>query len=70
MAAVRQGIKHVIFIIRENRTYDQILGDLGQGDGDPQLTEFGAKDHTQTRTPLAKQIRHARPIHGHGRGQL
>ena len=28
MAAVRQGIKHVIFIIKENRTYDQILGDL------------------------------------------
>ncbi len=42
MAAVRQGIKHVIFIIKENRTYDQILGDLGIGNGDPALAEFGA----------------------------
>ena len=41
MAAVRQGIKHVIFIIKENRTYDQILGDLEIGNGDPHLTEFG-----------------------------
>src|SRR6185503_10620336 len=30
-------IQHVIYIIRENRTYDQILGDLGRGDGDPSL---------------------------------
>ena len=41
MAAVRQGVKHVIFIIKENRTYDQILGDLEIGNGDPDLTEFG-----------------------------
>ncbi|MFZ0336821.1 MAG: hypothetical protein WAL45_02230, partial [Terracidiphilus sp.] len=42
MAAVRQGVKHVIFILKENRTYDQILGDLTNGsDGDPALTEFG-----------------------------
>ncbi len=42
MAAVRQGVKHVIFILKENRTYDQILGDLPNGsDGDPALTEFG-----------------------------
>ena len=42
MAAVRQGVKHVIFIIKENRTYDQVLGDLEIGNGDPDLTEFGA----------------------------
>jgi DNA-binding beta-propeller fold protein YncE len=41
MAAVRQGVKHVIFIIKENRTYDQILGDLEIGNGDPDLAEFG-----------------------------
>ncbi len=41
MAAVRQGVKHVIFIIKENRTYDQILGDLEIGNGDPSLAEFG-----------------------------
>ncbi len=41
MAAVRQGIQHVIFILKENRTYDQILGDLPIGNGDPRLTLFG-----------------------------
>jgi hypothetical protein len=42
MAAVRRGVKHVIFIIKENRTYDQVLGDLANGsNGDPRLTEFG-----------------------------
>lgn len=34
-------IRHVLYIIRENRTYDQVLGDLGIGDGDPALTLFG-----------------------------
>ena len=41
MEAVRNGTRHVIFIIRENRTYDQVLGDLEIGNGDPDLTEFG-----------------------------
>ena len=41
MAAVRQGVQHVIFILKENRTYDQVLGDLPIGNGDPALTEFG-----------------------------
>lgn len=45
MAQVRQGVQHVIFILKENRTYDQILGDLpsvnGVPDGDSSLTEFG-----------------------------
>ncbi len=41
MEAVRKGVKHVIFIIKENRTYDQILGDLEIGNGDPDLAEFG-----------------------------
>ncbi len=40
MATLRQNIKHVIYIVKENRTYDQILGDLGKGNGDPRLTEF------------------------------
>ena len=35
-------IKHVIYIIKENRTYDQILGDLKVGNGDPSLTMYGA----------------------------
>ncbi len=34
-------IKHVFYVIRENRTYDQILGDLEKGNGDPGLCLFG-----------------------------
>ena len=33
--------KHVLYIIKENRTYDQVLGDMKQGDGDPELCSFG-----------------------------
>lgn len=36
-------IKHCIYIIRENRTYDQVLGDLPQGNGDPTLCIFGER---------------------------
>jgi len=36
-------IHHVIYIIKENRTYDQVLGDLKAGDGDPSLTLYGAE---------------------------
>ncbi len=36
-------IKHVFYIVRENRTYDQVLGDDSRGDGDPQLTLFGKR---------------------------
>jgi YVTN family beta-propeller protein len=48
MTAVHNAIQHVIFILKENRTYDQILGDLTDangkpiGNGSPLLTEFGA----------------------------
>jgi YVTN family beta-propeller protein len=41
MAALRKKIKHIVYIIKENRTYDQVLGDLPVGNGDPSLTEFG-----------------------------
>jgi hypothetical protein len=34
-------INHVVFIVRENRTYDQVLGDLGRGAGDSSLTIYG-----------------------------
>ncbi|MGH9761282.1 MAG: bifunctional YncE family protein/alkaline phosphatase family protein, partial [Blastocatellia bacterium] len=33
--------RHVVYIIKENRTYDQVLGDLKEGDGDPDLVFFG-----------------------------
>jgi len=47
MAAVRSGIRHVIYILKENRTYDQVLGDLVDkngipiGDQDPSLVQWG-----------------------------
>lgn len=33
--------KHVLYIIKENRTYDQVLGDMAEGDGAPELCAFG-----------------------------
>ena len=44
-------IKHVFLIIRENRTYDQVLGDVAAGNGDPKLAVFGGKD-----TPNAHRL--------------
>jgi DNA-binding beta-propeller fold protein YncE/phospholipase C len=35
-------IQHVIYVIKENRTYDQVLGDMKQGNGDASLTLFGS----------------------------
>jgi DNA-binding beta-propeller fold protein YncE len=48
-------IHHVIYIIKENRTYDQVLGDLKPGDGDPALTMYGA-DVTPNEHKLALQF--------------
>jgi len=44
MAELHRKVHHVIYIIKENRTYDQILGDLEVGNGDPSLTMFGDAD--------------------------
>ena len=48
-------IHHVIYIIKENRTYDQIFGDLGVGDGDSSLTMYG-EDITPNQHKLARQF--------------
>jgi len=48
-------IHHVIYIIKENRTYDQVFGDLEAGDGDPSLTMFG-EDITPNQHKLARQF--------------
>jgi YVTN family beta-propeller protein len=41
MGFLRHRIKHVIYVVKENRTFDQILGDLGNGaNGDPTLAQF------------------------------
>lgn len=55
MQALRQRIHHVIYIIKENRTYDQILGDLPKGNGDPSLVEFG-RDITPNHHALATRF--------------
>jgi len=39
-AFLRRHINHVIYVVKENRTYDQVLGDLEKGNGDPRLTLF------------------------------
>lgn len=44
MLFLRQHIQHVIYIVKENRTYDQVLGDLPVGNGDPTLTQFPSFD--------------------------
>jgi hypothetical protein len=54
-AAGENKIRHVIYIIRENRTYDQVFGDLGAGDGDPSLTMYG-EDITPNQHKLARQF--------------
>ena len=51
----RNPIKHVIYVIKENRTFDQILGDLKAGDGDPSLTMYG-EDITPNEHRLARQF--------------
>lgn len=40
--AALSKIKHVVYIIRENRTYDQVMGDVARGNGDANLVLFGA----------------------------
>jgi YVTN family beta-propeller protein len=40
MGFLHGKIQHVIYIVRENRTYDQILGDLGKGNGDPNIVVY------------------------------
>jgi DNA-binding beta-propeller fold protein YncE len=42
-AGGKNPVRHVIYILKENRTYDQILGDLPVGDGDPSLTMYGTE---------------------------
>ncbi|WP_306192661.1 alkaline phosphatase family protein [Streptomyces sp. MK5] len=48
-------IKHVFLIVKENRTYDQVLGDIPQGNGDASLTQFG-ENVTPNQHAMAKQF--------------
>jgi DNA-binding beta-propeller fold protein YncE len=51
----RGPIRHVIYIVKENRTYDQVFGDLGVGNGDKSLTMYGW-DITPNQHKLALQF--------------
>ncbi len=53
-------IKHVFYLVRENRTYDQILGDEPRGDGDPKLALFGGNT-----TPNAHALAQRYPLLDH-----
>jgi len=46
-------IQHVVYVLKENRTYDQVLGDLPQGNGDPELCVFGER-YTPNQHALAR----------------
>lgn len=37
----KSPVKHIFYVIKENRTYDQVLGDISEGNGDPKLVLFG-----------------------------
>lgn len=53
---VKSGlIKHVIYIIKENRGYDQVLGDISRGNGDPSLTIYG-REITPNQHALAERF--------------
>jgi YVTN family beta-propeller protein len=52
---VSLGIQHVLLIVKENRTYDQVFGDLKQANGDPNLTMFG-RNVTPNHHALAEQF--------------
>jgi YVTN family beta-propeller protein len=47
--------KHVIYVIKENRTYDQVLGDMHEGNGNPDLCTFGEK-YTPNQHKIAREF--------------
>lgn len=55
MALLRQRIKHVVYIVKENRTYDQVFGDMERGNGDPRLAILG-KRFAPNHQSLARQF--------------
>ena len=52
-------IKHVVYVIKENRTYDQVLGDVEAGNGDPRAVHLRRADHPQPAQARAR-VRPAR----------
>ncbi len=48
-------IEHVVYLIKENRTYDQVFGDVGRGNSDPELCIFG-KEITPNQHKLVEEF--------------
>ena len=68
MRELRGKVRHVIYIIKENRSYDEMFGDLEKGNGDPALTilpEPLSPNHHQ----LARQFVTLDEFHGQRRGE-
>jgi DNA-binding beta-propeller fold protein YncE len=55
LAVYKGKIKHVLYIIKENRTYDEVYGDLPQGNGDPKLCGLG-EEITPNHRALAQEF--------------
>jgi DNA-binding beta-propeller fold protein YncE len=48
-------IEHVLLIVKENRSYDQVFGDIAKGNGDPSLVQYG-RDSTPNQHKLAEEF--------------
>jgi hypothetical protein len=51
----KSPIEHIVYIIKENRTYDQVFGDLQKGNGDPRLVLYG-RDISPNHHKLAEEF--------------
>jgi hypothetical protein len=50
------GIKHIILLVKENRTYDQVLGDIGKGNSDPEYAIYGENVTPNTHALARKYV--------------
>jgi YVTN family beta-propeller protein len=48
-SAVPEGIRHVVLIVKENRTYDEVFGDVSDSMGAPELARFGTRGYVDGR---------------------
>src|SRR5205085_7862912 len=58
-------LKHCFFIIRENRTYDEVLGDIKRANGDPSLARFGLDGWVTDEAPKAATADTSAGVHVH-----
>jgi len=58
-------LKHCFFVIRENRTYDEVLGDIKRANGDPALARFGIDGWVTVEAPKAASVDTSAGVHEH-----